>query len=412
MSSAKNEDWRLTCIAYLGHRLLGLPFWSLINLLAFILYKNLHITPLQITFIIALKPTSALLAPYWSQIIHQHPERVIRQLMVANVCRYLPFLFIPWFDSAWPIIGAFGVNMMLYRASMPSWMEIIKCNLPKAIQERTLAYGCMFDYSGTAFMTLILGFVLDHYGPFWRWLFVATALLGLISTLLLYKLSRTDLALPPQVNENANNNFKETLLRPWKQTWQLLKERPDFRIFQMGFMLGGGGLMVIQPALPAFFVDVLQLSYTEMGMALAVCKGIGCGLTAQLWTRIFQKMNIYQFSSLVTLLAGLFPILLLLAPINVLLLYIAYILYGIMQAGSEFSWHISGLVFAKEQDSSIFSRTNVLTVGLRGCVIPALGASLLPLIYSSGVMLLGGALCFSATGYLMQRSPHVLKQKI
>jgi hypothetical protein len=106
----------------------------------------------------------------------------------------------------------------------------------------------------------------------------------------------------------------------------------------------------------------------------------------------------------VTILAALSSLLLLMAPMHLFLLYAAYILYGVMQSGSELSWHMSGLVFAKEKESSAFSGTNILTVGMRGCIIPAMGALLLPAAHSVGVMLIGASLSLIATWHLMRYS--------
>jgi hypothetical protein len=39
-----------------------------------------------------------------------------------------------------------------------------------------------------------------------------------------------------------------------------------------------------------------------------------------------------------------------------------------MQAGSDLSWHISGPVFSKEKESTLFSGTYVLAVGISGMV--------------------------------------------
>src|SRR5689334_65115 len=103
-----------TLSAFLWTHILGVPFWGLLNnLLTFILYKDLHISPLQITLIVALKPMSSLLAPYWSQAIHQRPDNISSNLAWANILRYLPFLFVPWVHSSWYIIFAFGVYMLL-----------------------------------------------------------------------------------------------------------------------------------------------------------------------------------------------------------------------------------------------------------------------------------------------------------
>ena len=85
------NNLKRTQFAFVGIRLLGVPFWGMVYLLSVILYKNMHITPLQITLIITLKPISALFAPYWSQWIHKRPDRIISNLVWGNILRYLPF---------------------------------------------------------------------------------------------------------------------------------------------------------------------------------------------------------------------------------------------------------------------------------------------------------------------------------
>ena len=50
--------------------------------------------------------------------------------------------------------------------------------------------------------------------------------------------------------------------------------------------------------------------------------------------------------------------------------YAAYTMFGIMQAGSTLSWHLSGPIFSKEKDSTLFSGVSVAMVGLRGCIFP------------------------------------------
>lgn len=393
----------LTRLAFLWTRILGTPFFVLINMLPFILYKDLHISPWQITSIIALKPMSSLLAPYWSQAIYQRPDHIIANLVWANIFRYLPFVFIPWIDSPWYIIFSFGLYMMLHRAVVPAWMELLKRNLPEKKRERTVGYWSTIDHLGTAIVTLALGFLLDSSEQIWRWLFPLMAVCGLSSTLLLLRLP----AFPkpePQVHIPNLSKIKEGLFKPWRQSWKLIREHSGFANYQIGFMLGGAGLMIMQPALPSFFVDTLHLSFVEMGLAISVCKGIGVALTSPFWIRVFSKWNIYYFSGLVTLVAALFPFLLLMAPLHLWVLYFAYGIYGIMQAGSELSWHMSGIVFAKEKESSAYSGTNVLTVGLRGCIIPAAGAIILSLTDSVGVMILGGILSLFSSWFLMRYS--------
>lgn len=389
--------------AYILHRILGVPFWGLINIISIILYKDMHISTLQITAILALKPISALFSPYWSQIIYNRPERIVPNLVLSNILRYLPFLFLPWIESSWIVILAFGFYMMLYRGTIPVWLEAFKCNLPAVDRVRLVSYGSTIDYCGAALLPIILGTVLDGSEYAWRWLFPLCALLGLTSTFFVYLIPPIQKTRDEQpIPRPEKLLFSKKIVKPWKQSWELIKERSDFAHFQIGFMFGGAGLMLMQPALPIFFVDTLTLSYTSMLIAIAVCKGLGFVASSQVWTYLFRRWSIYYFSSIVTILAAAFPFLIIMTQYHVFLLYVAYGLYGVMQAGSELSWHMSGPVFSKNKDSSLFSGINVLSVGVRGCVAPFLGALLFSVTDSFVVLVLSACLCLMAAFYFLR----------
>lgn len=394
---AKEEEYLLksTRSSFLWTRLLNVPFYAILSLLPLILYKEMKITALQIAAAVALKPLSALLASYWSVSIHKRQDRLNSNIVWANLLRYFPFLFFPWIESTWLMIFAFGSYMTLNRGVVPAWMEIFKRNIRGETREKVFAYGSTLDYLGPAILPLAIGVFLDDFNHSWRWLFFGTACLGIFSTYFLYKLppipiKREELFLAKPLT------WIEKIKKPWEQSWELLKSRRDFAKFQIGFMFGGAGLMVIASTLPMFFVDVLHLSYTAMALAIALCKGIGFVSTTPLWIKLFRRIDLYSFSSLVTLLAALFPIFLLGAKVHVAFLYSAYLLYGFMQAGSELGWHMSGPVFAKDEESSLFSQTNVLSVGVRGCFAPFLGSLLYSYSNSTVVMVVGGLLCLIA----------------
>lgn len=408
MTQHCEEMQQRTRSAFIWSRVLGVPFFGLISLLSIILYKDMHITPLQITVILSLKPMSGLLAPYWSQIVYKRPDLVIPNLVWANIIRYVPFLFIPWIESAWVIILFFGIYMILFHGAIPAWMETVKCHLPEQARERLVSLGSNIDYCGTAALPLLLAVIFDGYEYSWRWLFPLTATLGLASTWFIYRIP------PPAVSHEDISDlpgigvvFKEQVLKPWKQSWELIKENSGFAQFQIGFMLGGAGLLVLQPTLPIFFVDILHLSYTDILLALTLCKGVGFALASPFWVKLFRKVDIYYFSSLVTILAALFPLLILGAQSSLISLFIAYVFYGIMQSGSELSWHMSGPTFAQEKDSTSYSGVNVLTVGIRGCVAPALGATIYSFSNTTTVMLFSSFLCLLATRHLYRYSDSI-----
>lgn len=391
---------RQTRSAFLWTSILRAPFWAIYNLLLFILYKELHATAFQIALFIALKPVVSIFSMYWGAYINQRPDRLISNVIWAGIIGYVPFLFFPIFYNASYVLFASALYMMMLRGVIPAWMEIFKLNLPGNVKHRVYSYGSILSQVVGGLLPLIIGPLLDHSPLFWRWIFVVTALCALFAVFFQSKIPIEIKHLPKPAL--ASLSIKGHLFDPWKRAWKLLRSRSDFRAYQMGFIvLGGSGLMLMQPALPKFFIDALGLSYTELSIALTLCKGIGFALTSPLWAERMPKMDLYRFSGWVNILGFLFPIILIFAQVHVFWIYLAYLTYGIMQAGSELSWHLSGPVFAKEEDSTLFSGVNVLAVGLRGCIVPQLGTLLCLFASSATVLLMGGILCLLGMGWLL-----------
>ncbi len=387
-----------TQAAFLWTSILRAPFWAIYTLLLMILYKDLHATPFQIALFIALKPTVSLFSLYWSAYIYKRPDRLLANIVWANILGYLPFLFFPFCYGPWFVLFASAVYMMMHRGVVPAWMEIFKMNLPGDTKHRTFSNGSTVSYIFSAFLPLLIGPLLDHFPLCWRWIFFCTSLIGMGAIVFQARIpmpKRVTTA-PPQFS------LKEHFVTPWKNAKKLLFSRSDFSAYQMGFMVFGGcGLMIMQPALPKFFIDTLGLTYTELSIALTFCKGVGFALTSPLWARLISRIDFFRFSSFITLLGVLFPLVLLGAKVHLSLLYIAYLTYGVLQAGSELGWHLSGPIFAKEEESSTFSSVNVLTVGLRGLVIPQVGALLCVSVSSASILLIGALCCTAGTAWLL-----------
>lgn len=379
--------------AFMWSKLLKTPLWAIYCLIPYIMYRDLHATPLQIAVVVAIKPMSSLFSIYWSILINQRTDRLRSNIILANVLSVLPFFFFPIIENAWFFIAASGWFMAFHRGMTPAWMEVLKLNIPNVSRERVFAYGTALGYLGDALLPFLFGGLLDGYYHAWRWIFPVTALISLFAIHYQWRIpiqATKRVALP-------SIPLQERLSQPWKTAWNLLRKRVDFRAFQMGFMLGGMGLMVMQPALPEFFLDRLSLSYKELAIALAFCKGIGVASTSRLWADWMNKIDIYRFSAWVCLIAALFPLCLIASQWHLGWLYFAYILWGVMQGGSELSWNLSGPIFSKEEDSSTYSSVGVLAVGLRGCFVPTLAAILCSFCSPIIVLCLGSLLCLLAT---------------
>lgn len=392
---------KTTGFAYVATRVLDTPFWGLFNLLPFILYKDLHATPLELAALISLKPLSSILASYWSNRVDRKPGLLVSSILAARWIAFLPFLAFPLIHSVWYLIACFGLFMFLQVGMMPAWMELLKQNVPTQIREKVFSYTQAFGYLGGGLLPFLIGWMLDEWNGAWRWMFPVAALLALSASVWQRKMVER-----PTLDTSSSKRA-HPLLEPWKSAWELLSRRPDFAKFQIGFMLIGSGLMIIQPALPVFFADGLHLSYTEVGVAITLCKGVGFAFSSPLWARFIQRVNLFRFGATVAALAALFPLLLMAASTQLAWLYIAYLAYGLMQAGNELSWNLSGTIFAKHENSAPFSTINIIAVGVRGLFIPSLGALLLSQFGSPAVMIVSSILCLLAALRMATYSPAV-----
>lgn len=397
--------WKKTQAAYIWTSILNTPFWAIFNMLPFILYKDLHATVIQITAIIILKPATSLFSLYWSGLIERRKDRLLPNLIWARVFSHLPFFLFPFIDNPWYFIASFGLYMMLERGAIPAWMEVLKLNVPEDFRKKTVAYSHSLTFIGAALFPFILGGTMDSYSQSWRWIFPIAALVSLVAII---PKMMIPIASEPAEKASADPvplaSVSEVLWKPWRNVWELVHRRKDFMKYQMGFMLGGAGLIIMQPALPVFFVDALHLSYMELAVALTLCKGVGYAVASPAWVRLMNSINIYRFNGWVTLLAVIFPLCLIASQTNLSWLYVGYLLYGVMQAGSALSWNLSGPMFSQEEDSTVYTSVNVLTVGLRGCFVPAIGSLLTYYIHPTGVMLMGGLLCAMSTGYMWMQA--------
>lgn len=366
------------------------PLFTLYGFLGFILYKDLGASVLAISLLTMLKPVVTVLSFYWSAGLKGRSQKLKANALWAGLWMRAPFLLCPWFDEVWYVIAAAVNYMFWYRAGMPAWVEILKRNMKEGKRERLFSMSSALAYLEGVVLSLGLGGVLDKDPNLWKILFCAASIVGLSSLAVLSKVQVMEAK--EEIVEKVR--MKELLVRPWRDSWQLMRERRDFSTFQWGFMLCGFGIMLIQPALPLLAVDWLGVKYVEMAAAVSIAKGLGFSLSSPIWARWFERMHILRISSLVFLSVGLFPLMLALSPGGVWWFYLAYFWYGVGQGGSHLVWTMSGPLFAGKEDSSRYTGVGVVLAGLRGTVGPGLGSFLTFFLGPIHVLCLGGVLCF------------------
>lgn len=399
-SSISSPYFRRTKIAIISSSLLNEPFIALYTLLPFILHKNLGATALQIVILAILKPVVSVFSFYWGSNIE--PHKLKSNMGIAGILARIPFLFLPFIDNVWYTVFSGALYMLFTRAALPAWIEILKRNLSKDHREKLFSLGSALGYGGGVVLSLLIGQVLDLHAEMWKLFFVISSLLGILSVIIQTKLPIAPPATVPPLK--APIELKEKLVDPWKNMIRLFRTKPDFAKFQWGFMIGGFGLMLIIPILPVYFSDVLHLSYTDLAIAFCICKGLGFVFTSPIWAKAMNRFSISSLTTAICFGFAIFIFCLLISPYFTFAVYLAYILYGVAQAGSHLVWHLSGPIFAKGEDSSPYSGVNILTVGIRGMIGPALGGLFCTLFGPMAILALGSILCFYGGWHMRKKT--------
>lgn len=377
------------------------PFVVLYAILPFIIRKDFGATLLQLSLLTSLRPVLSIFSFYWSANLTRQKHLLRSNLIGAWLLARLPFLFVPWIQNAWYIIFCCAMYELLNKSGNPALIELLKINLQKDHREKIYTRCFIFSFIESILLGFIITGFLNKSMISWQMLLGISTLISLSSILFQIQvpLPTSPTATPIQ------QKLSEKIITPWKDALSLLKSKPRFFRFQCGFMLGGIGLMLVSPCLSLFCVDTLHLSHSEITFGRSVLMGIGIIASSYFWRKMISKQKTEQILINVLIGFSIYLFCLYFAAINIWFFYLSFTLYGLAQAGSHLLWNLSGPLFAGNDDSSQFSRVNILMVGLRGATAPALGGLLCSYFGPAPIILLGAIICFAGSWYMFLSKP-------
>ena len=379
---------------FLWTRLLTSPLDAVFTLLIFIIGMELQATVLQLTVLAAIKPAVSLLAFHIHGKYFDKCQNSRNYLILLNLAGCLPVLLFPYVLDTWFYIICYALFQTAQRAAFPAWGEILKSHAGTESLGKIFSKSTSINYVIIIFIPLLFSYQMDTTPWIWKYIFPVLAVIQVANTFLL-------LLLPKNKNFNAHSN-KHTMSNayfPCLEDFKLLKEEPEFKNYLLLFFLGGIGLVAIQPIIPVFFHETLRLSYLELTAAFSLCKGVAFIFSSPLWSHFINKVSLFRLNGYINLLSALFIVFLLCSGIYTGLLFPAFLIYGIMQAGCDLSWNISGPLFSKKKNSAGHSRLNLAFVGLRGCICPFIGKFIFLTSNATGVFLFAGILCLFSSFY-------------
>jgi len=381
------------------------PFVILYVLLPFILRKNLNASILQISILSSLRPIMPVFSFYWSANLTNRKNFLRSNLIGAWVLARLPFLLVPWINNVWYLIFCCAVYELFNKSGIPALIEILKINIPKETRESTYMLYFVLSFLESILLGFVIAWVLDWNSSLWQIMLGFAALIGLTSIF-------PQLAVPIPIESSdpiPKTSLSNRITQPWRETFSLLKQHPDFARFQYGFMLGGFSLMLIAPSLSIFYVDCLELPHASVVTGRSILMGAGIVFSSWLWKKFLIKERVPQMTQWILIGFACYLFFMILSQFHIGWFYLAFLFYGIAQAGSHLLWNLSGILFSNKADSSPFSRLNILMLGLRGAVAPALGGVLCNLLGPIPTLMIGTLICLIGVGYMkFSRPPRLI----
>ena len=432
------------------------PLAFMIHLLPFIMVKELSASENMIAVYVALKPVSALFSVYCVQLFAPAFTRYYLYLIVSGVLARLLFCMFPMYFLVgdydllnYGVLSSMAIYMMLYRSAMPLWNELLRRKVPSKTQRASfLSFSSTSGYIFGVALSFSIGAIMQRYPHVWGYLFLGSALIGMIFVYLQSQIPKIPEHIADTKGDTQSKNdslpvgHKQLfyILKPIKEAVAVLKQRPDFLNFQVGFTLCGASIMMIYAVMAHFFVEKLQVSYSQIALAIACFRALGYFFTSRFWAYLLAEKehnserhihpnseksvsntnngfasrevpSFFSTSRIVFCAVALFPLFLLLASLwpswRLLCVYTAFFFYGTGLAGNHLVWHLSPAAFSNEKGdcSTIYSRVHLLAVGVRGLIFPQVGLLLSWLIGVEGVLLVSVLLSVSAALWMQIFAP-------
>jgi MFS family permease len=237
-------------------------------------------------------------------------------------------------------------------------------------------------------MTLVsplAGYLLDAVG--YRIFFPVAALAGALSGLIFGRVAIGGAQEEPPTNLAG--------------LWSILRYDRTFARYTLGVQTVGTGLLLLLPVLPMYQVDVLHLTYAQLGV-LNLILSVSWAASYILWGRTVDRFGGIWTVQINLLLSLAIPLIYLLTQ-DLWLIAIAFAIQGATQGGTDLGWINALMQFSRPEHVSRYTALHSALVGIRSLIIPLVTATLLgiPGVGASGVLAIGAGFILLGSAILL-----------
>lgn len=345
--------------------------------------KALHALDWQLMLMTMIWPVANLTSIWWGGIFERSCHKS-RFFIAAGLLGRLVLVLGIWISTMNEYLVLLAMMFAANSLLIPAQNSIFQKNIDSSRRAKIFGYTLSLSMVVSVVITFIAGRLLDTHEQSYHWILFGTGICGFIYCLLL---SIIRIQEPPGPRNCTPMPWKAMLLEPLQRTFQVMKHNKPFAAFERNFSIYGMGFIMMQPIIPIYLVDNLHLSYTNNFLAKGILSQMGMLFLSPYLGKMHDRMHPFQFISRSFALLMVFPLLFVLSSLwqgeslaPVLIVFGAYLIFGVAMTAVNVAWNMSSIFFAGDEDASLYQGVHVTMTGIRGLVAPVLGFTLLKLI--------------------------------
>jgi len=346
---------------------------SVSNVQDIIARKALSALDWHITLLAMIWPLSNFFSIWWGKILEQSPHKSKFFLFVAFAGR-LPLVFSIFIDNIYHFMFFLIVMLSFNSLLLPAQNSLIQSNFRPSIRGKLFGISVSLATFVTVIFSYFAGKLLDINESAFRYLLILAGLSGFIGAIILYFVPFGN----QYVSDKRKINYRELILSPLIRTSDLLKKNQNFAYFERNFMIYGIGFLILVPVIPVFLVDNLKMDYSSTFLAKGVIAQLGLLIFSPVAGKFHDIKHPFLFMTYAFGTLAIFPLLLFISfyvntiNIAVIIVFAAYLIYGIAMSNINISWNLGSIYFAGEEDASMYQSVHVTLTGIRGILMPLL----------------------------------------
>jgi len=344
------------------------PLFAALQFGEVIARKSFNASSLTVTVLTMTMPVVSLSAIWWGQMLKGRDQRL--HILILGSIGSLAIISCYWFCGMAHMLSAFALSYVSYALILTGQNRALQQHVPSGKRGGIFGLSNSLRMVMAAILSLLAGLWMDTHASGYRHVFLIAGIFGLVSAIMLA-------SIPTKNKFQGVQREKVQFIKPLKSSWDLLKRRPDFLRFEIGFMIYGVAYMMTLPVVPIFLVDDLVLDYSNIGFARGTLMQILMIPSIFYFGKVFDKTTPQLLASKVFLMLIFYPLFLLAAlyaPVayKVYAVYLAFIVLGVAMGGITLVWHTGSVSFARDDDAGEYQAVHVAATGIRGSFAPLL----------------------------------------